>query len=237
MNFYFFSFFLWVFKCWPCFLLRFCWLWSFRITDFILVLNYCLLLNFELLKYLLFSGKLFLSQNELNFRVHFSVVNQKICTFTVLFLFPFEIILKRWWHSTETLSLNTVNAEKTDQWIVELKPLILFCLNKRDIMPWFCVSNMHNYASQFVIILTNILWLLLWRFLSVKMLQTVWINIEFNRELMFTCDFFIYESVQIKNDSLKMDDQYLRWFGNSGHFWHVDFLVTKITFVIIDYLT
>ena len=154
----------------------------------------------------MFSCKLLLSKNELNFRINFSIVNEKICTSTVLFFLPLKIILECWCHSTKTLSLNTVNAEKTDQWVIKLKPLIFLSFYKRDVMSWLCISNMHDYTSKFIIIFAYILWLFLWRLLSVKVLQTVWVNIEFHGKLMFTGDFFIYKSVQIENDSLKMDN-------------------------------
>ena len=141
------------------------------------------------------SGNLFLSKNELDFRINFSIVNEKICTSTVLFLFPFKVILKGWCHSSKALCFNTVNAEKTDQWIIKLKPFIFLSFNERNIMSRFCISNMHNYTSEFIIIIAEILWLFLWSLLSVKMLQRVWINIKFHRELMFTCDFFIDKCV------------------------------------------
>lgn len=203
MNFLFFSFFLWVFKCWSCFLLGLCGLWNFRITCFIL--NFInLLLNFKLLKNLLFSCKLFLSENEFNFGINFSIVYQKICAFTIFFLFPFKVILKGWSHSSKTLCLNTVDTKETDKRIIELKPLILFSFYKRYVMSWFCISDMNDDTCQFIIIFTEILWLLLWRLLSVEMLQCVRINIEFDWELMFGCYFLINESIQIKHNSLKM---------------------------------
>lgn len=147
----------------------FCWLRNFRITCIFLIF-YWFLLNSEFLKNLLLSCQLFLPENELNFWVKFTIVNQKICTFTVLFLLPVKIILKCWTHTSEALSFNTVNTKKTDKRVIELKPFILFCFDERNVMPWFCVSNMYNDTSKFIIISTEILEVLLRWLLSFKML-------------------------------------------------------------------
>ena len=45
---------------------------------------------------------------------------------------------------------------------------------------------------------------------------------------MSCSDFFIYESVQIENDSLKMDDKSSWWLTYSGFFGDIDFFITKI---------
>lgn len=154
----------------------------------------------------MFSCKLFLSKNNLNFWINFSIVNEKICTFTVFFFFPFKIILKCRCHSSKALSFNTVYTEKTDKRIIELKPFIFLSFNERNVMSWFGVAYMHNDASQLIIVFTKIFRMLLRRLLSVEMFQCIRINIEFDWKLMFCCNFFIDESVQIKYDSLKVND-------------------------------
>ncbi len=53
---------------------------------------------------------------------------------------------------------------------------------------------------------------------SVKMLQCVRVNVQIHGELVFACDLLVYESIQVKYDTLKVDNKHLRWFRYTCHF-------------------
>lgn len=74
-NFLFLSLLLWVLKCRTCFLLGFSRLGKLRITGIIDLFMWCLLVEMELLQNLLLSGQLCLSENNLYFGIHFSIVD------------------------------------------------------------------------------------------------------------------------------------------------------------------
>ena len=72
--------------------------------------------------------------------------------------------------------------------------------------------------------------------LSVEMLQSVRVNVQFHGELVLGGYLFIDEGVQIKHDTLQMNDEDLRWFGDARHFGHVHFLLAEVAAEVVDYL-
>lgn len=56
-------------------------------------------------------------------------------------------------------------------------------------------------------------------------------------EGMFSSNFLIYKSIQTKNNSLQMYDEYLRKCANPGHLRDINLVITELTFIICDHLT
>lgn len=56
-------------------------------------------------------------------------------------------------------------------------------------------------------------------------------------ERMLSCNFLINKSIQTKYNSLQMDDKYFRECAYSGHFSHINLIITELTFIICDHLS
>ena len=172
-NFLFISLLLRVLKSRACFLLGLSRFGKLRITCIVNFFLWWLFVKMELLQDLLLSGHLCLSENNLYFSIHFPIIDQQVCTFASFFLFPFEIILKSWDSSTEAFRLDTVDAEQANQGIIKLQPSVILSLNERYVMSRFRISNVDNNSSQFIVIITEILAMLLRSLLPVKVLQCI----------------------------------------------------------------
>ena len=182
---------------------------------------------------------LFFLRFDLQFSVivlHFSI-DKKVCTFTILSLLPIVLVLIRKW-SSKALGFNVSNIKAIDQTIIELEPLPWFIFNITNIVAHFCISNVTNYASEFILIV----WMLFGDGCIILLLSFIilWrkrIKVEFSWKFMFVCDLFIDESIQIKHDPLQVEGQNLRSFANPCLFRNVNFFLAKITIIIVNQLS
>lgn len=191
----FFSLLFRVFEGWTGFLLGLGGLWDFLgagVDGFGFLLFY---LDFEEVEYFVGFGEFCLAEDELNGGVDFPVVNEKVSAFAGFFLFPFEIVLEGHGHAPKTLRLNAVDAEQAHKRVVELQPPVIFCLDIRNVVAWLCISNVDDNAGQFILELTQVLRVFLRWLLSVKMLQSVRVNVQIHWELVFGRDLFVDKCV------------------------------------------
>lgn len=104
-------------------------------------------------------------------------------------------------------------------------------------MTGISIASMTNYAYQRIIIEFIYFDVSLTSLAFLEMVEGVGMEIEFMREGMLGWYFLIYESIKVENNPLKMNDKDFWNYADSGSFCHIDFLLTKITLVVVNHLT